>query len=62
FDDTPDVTHFAEALERVCIKTVESGSMTKDLALLVGRDQRWLNTQDFLAKIDEGMKAEMATV
>jgi len=61
FDDTPEVTRFAEALERVCIGTVEGGFMTKDLALLVGPDQKWMNTQDFLAKIDEGMKAEMAT-
>ncbi len=56
FDDTPDVTHFAEALERVCIDTVESGFMTKDLALLVGPEQKWLNTEDFLAKIDENLQ------
>jgi isocitrate dehydrogenase len=60
FDNTPDVTAFAEALERVCVNTVESGFMTKDLASLIGKDQKWLNTQDFLAKIDEGLKAEMA--
>ena len=57
FDDTPDVTHFAEALERVCIDTVESGFMTKDLALLVGPGQKWLNTEDFLAKIDENLQS-----
>ncbi len=55
FDDTPDVTHFAETLERVCIDTVESGFMTKDLALLVGPEQKWLNTEEFLAKIDENL-------
>ena len=60
FDDTPEVTRFAETLERVCIETVESGAMTKDLALLIGRDQPWLNTQDFLAKIDENLHATMA--
>ena len=60
FDDTPEVTRFAETLERVCIETVESGAMTKDLALLIGRGQPWLNTQDFLAKIDENLQATMA--
>ena len=60
FDDTPEVTRFAETLERVCVETVESGAMTKDLALLIGRDQPWLNTQDFLARIDENLHATMA--
>ncbi len=59
FDDTPDVTEFADTLERVCIETVESGSMTKDLAVLIGRDQKFLNTQDFLDKIDENLKLAM---
>jgi isocitrate dehydrogenase len=59
FDDTPDVTKFAETLERVCVETVESGFMTKDLALLVGPQQKWLNTQDFLSKIDENLRAAM---
>jgi isocitrate dehydrogenase len=62
FDNTPEVTRFAEALERVCVRTVESGDMTKDLAILIGKDQKWLNTQDFLSKIDANLKAEMATV
>ncbi|MDQ2802364.1 MAG: NADP-dependent isocitrate dehydrogenase [Pseudomonadota bacterium] len=61
FDDTPEVTRFAETLERVCIETVETGSMTKDLALLIGPEQKWLNTQAFLSKIDDGLKAAMAT-
>ena len=60
FDGTPDVTHFAEMLEKVCIATVESGHMTKDLSLLIGPQQKWLTTQDFLAKIDENMQAEFA--
>jgi isocitrate dehydrogenase len=60
FDNTPDVTKFAETLEKVCVATVESGSMTKDLAVLIGPDQKWLNTQDFLAKIDENLKRAMA--
>jgi isocitrate dehydrogenase len=56
-DDTPDVTRFAETLERVCVETVESGQMTKDLALLIGPEQPWLTTQEFLAAIDENLKA-----
>ena len=59
FDDTPDVVNFAEALERVCIETVEAGFMTKDLALLIGPDQGWMNTQTFLDKLDENLKAAM---
>jgi isocitrate dehydrogenase len=60
FDATPDVTKFAETLEKVCVATVESGSMTKDLAVLIGPHQKWLNTQDFLAKIDDNLKHAMA--
>src|SRR5688500_13173262 len=58
-DDTPDVTAFAETLERVCVETVESGKMTKDLALLVGEDTPFLTTQEFLAAIDENLQKEM---
>jgi isocitrate dehydrogenase len=58
-DDTPDVTAFADTLERVCVETVESGKMTKDLALLVGEDQEFLTTQEFLAAIDENLQKEM---
>jgi isocitrate dehydrogenase len=61
FDETPEVTRFADTLERVCVETVESGAMTKDLAALIGRDQAWLNTQDFLARIDENLQAAMST-
>src|SRR6476620_10746977 len=60
-DDTPDVTAFGDTLERVCIETVESGKMTKDLALLVGDDQDFLTTQEFLAAIDENLQKEMNT-
>ncbi len=60
FDNTPDVTHFAETLEKVCVATVEAGFMTKDLAILVSPTQPWLNTQNFLAKLDENLKAAMA--
>src|SRR4051794_27858423 len=58
-DGTPDVSAFADALERVCVETVESGKMTKDLALLVGDDQDFLTTQEFLAAIDENLQKEM---
>src|SRR4028118_2070815 len=58
-DGTPDVTAFAETLEAVCIETVESGDMTKDLAGLISKDQPWLNTQAFLAKIDENLQKAM---
>jgi isocitrate dehydrogenase len=59
-DNTPEVTRFAETLERVCIETVESGQMTKDLALLISKDSPWLNTQDFLAAIDANLQKAMA--
>jgi isocitrate dehydrogenase len=58
-DGTPDVERFADTLERVCIETVESGKMTKDLALLVGDAQEWLTTQEFLGAIDENLHKEM---
>src|SRR6478736_3140699 len=56
-DETPEVTEFAETLERVCIETVESGKMTKDLALLIGPDQDFQTTEEFLASIDENLQA-----
>jgi len=59
FDDTPDVVNFAETLERVCVETVESGHMTKDLALLIGPDQAWMTTSQFLEKLDENLKIAM---
>jgi isocitrate dehydrogenase len=60
-DETPEVSAFAETLERVCVETVESGKMTKDLALLVGPDQPWQTTQEFLASIDENLRRAMAS-
>ncbi len=59
-DNTPKVAEFAKTLERVCIETVESGKMTKDLALLISQDAPWLNTQEFLAAIDDNLKKAMA--
>ncbi len=56
-DGTPEVTRFAETLERVCIETVESGKMTKDLALLVGEDTPFLTTEEFLAALAENLRA-----
>ncbi len=58
-DGTPDLATFSQTLERVCIKTVESGFMTKDLALLVGSQQKWLSTEGFLDKIDDNLKKAM---
>ncbi|TMK96928.1 MAG: NADP-dependent isocitrate dehydrogenase [Actinobacteria bacterium] len=58
-DDTPAVSQFAEMLERVCVQTVESGKMTKDLAILVGPEQPWQTTQEFLAAIDENLGEAM---
>ncbi len=60
FDNTPDVVKFAETLEQVCIKTVESGKMTKDLALLIGPDQSWMTTEQFFEAIVENLEQEMA--
>jgi isocitrate dehydrogenase len=58
-DATPDLTHFAQTLEKVCVDTVEAGDMTKDLALLVGPDQKWLSTEGFLDKIDQNLRKAM---
>jgi len=58
-DDTPELAKFAETMERVCVDTVQSGAMTKDLALLVGDEQGWLTTTGFLDKIAENLDAEM---
>jgi isocitrate dehydrogenase len=60
FDGTPDVQKFAETLENVCVETVESGSMTKDLALLIGPNEKWLTTQQFLDALDTNLKKAMA--
>ncbi|MFM2371968.1 MAG: hypothetical protein RIS85_1690, partial [Pseudomonadota bacterium] len=60
FDETPEVVQFAETLERVCIETVESGKMTKDLALLIGPDQAWMTTEKFFEAIVENLEKAMA--
>ncbi len=59
FDNTPDVTRFAQTLEKVCVDTVEAGFMTKDLAILISPDQPWLTTTKFLDKLDQGLKQAM---
>ena len=59
-DDNAELLKFAETLEKVIIDTVESGDMTKDLALLVGPEQKWLTTEGFLEKIDENLQAALA--
>ncbi|HTN99635.1 MAG TPA: NADP-dependent isocitrate dehydrogenase [Microthrixaceae bacterium] len=59
-DGTPEVTAFAEAVEAVCIATVEGGQMTKDLSLLVSKDQPWLTTEEFLAALDNNLQARMS--
>jgi isocitrate dehydrogenase len=58
-DGTPDVTTFAETLEAVCVEAVEGGQMTKDLALLIGKDQPWLTTEEFLAALDDRLQTRM---
>ena len=58
-DNNPKLAEFASTLEKVCIQTVESGKMTKDLAILISKDSPWLNTQDFLAAIDENLKVAL---
>lgn len=60
-DNTPDVTRFAETLERVCIETVEQGAMTKDLALLIGPDQPWMTTEQFFEAIRVNLDAAIAS-
>ena len=59
-DDNEELQSFSNLLEKVCIKTVEKGFMTKDLALLVGSNQSWLNTHDFIDKVDSNLQSEMS--
>jgi len=61
FDDTPEVVHFAETLERICVETVENGQMTKDLAILVGPEQAWMTTEQFFEAIVTNLEAAMAS-
>jgi isocitrate dehydrogenase len=60
FDATPDVVTFAETLEKVCVDAVEGGKMTKDLALLIGPNESWQTTQQFLDTLDGMLKERMA--
>jgi isocitrate dehydrogenase len=59
-DNTPQVVHFAQTLERVCVETVEAGAMTKDLAQLVRPDAPWLTTEEFLGQVDQQLRAAIA--
>jgi isocitrate dehydrogenase len=61
FDDTPDVVRFAETLEEVCIETVRSGGMTKDLAILIGPDQAWMTTEQFFEAVRSNLETKMAS-
>ena len=61
FDGTPDVTRFAETLERVCVETVEQGQMTKDLAILIGPDQPWMTTEQFFEAVRSNLEQKMAS-
>ena len=59
FDNNPQLINFANTLEKTCIQTVESGNMTKDLAILVGSDTKWMNTEDFLNCLDKNLQSEL---
>jgi isocitrate dehydrogenase len=59
-DNNPELAKFADTLEKVCVQTVEDGYMTKDLALLVGADQRWLSTTGFLDKVSDNLAKAVA--
>jgi isocitrate dehydrogenase len=61
FDETPDVTRFAETLEQVCIETVENGAMTKDLAILIGPDQAWMTTEQFFEAVRANLETRMGS-
>ncbi|HEX4874106.1 NADP-dependent isocitrate dehydrogenase [Sphingorhabdus buctiana] len=61
FDDTPEVTRFAETLEQVCIETVENGAMTKDLAILIGPDQAWMTTEQFFEAVRANLEQKMGS-
>src|ERR1700761_3213222 len=62
FDGTPEVTKFAETLERVCIETVESGAMTKDLAILIGPEQPWMTTEQFFEAVRVNLENKMSEI
>ena len=60
FDKNIELQNFSEKLEKVCISTIESGAMTKDLALLVGNNQGWMETIEFLEELEKNLKAEIS--
>ena len=60
FDKNTELQSFSEKLEKVCINTIESGAMTKDLALLVGNNQGWMETIEFLEELEKNLKAEIS--
>jgi len=59
FDNNEDLLNFAETLETVCVETIESGKMTKDLAILISQNQKWLNTQDFLNTLQQKLEEKL---
>ena len=59
FDNNPALVEFADTLEQVCVATVEDGHMTKDLALLIGKDQKWLTTEQFMDKVVSNLNERM---
>ena len=59
FDKNPELIKFSEKLEKVCVETVESGYMTKDLAILISKDTKWMNTEDFLNCLDNNLKSAL---
>jgi len=59
FDKNPELIKFSEKLEKVCVETVESGYMTKDLAVLISKDTKWMNTEDFLNCLDTNLKSAL---
>ena len=61
-DDNSKLATFAETLERVVIETVEEGDMTKDLAILVGEEQKWLSTEDFLEKVNVNLENKLSEI
>ena len=59
FDKNPELIKFSQKLEEVCVETVESGNMTKDLAILIGKETDWMNTEDFLNCLDSNLKSAL---
>jgi isocitrate dehydrogenase len=62
FDGNQDLEHFSGLLERICVETVESGSMTKDLAVLAGKGQKWLTTEEFMGRISENLDLAVKSI